>query len=72
MTRVDCPVCSHRIVVPNIDGVDVRFSAVACQHCKRLISIHTTFSTTHVKVVDSKLKHKSIDDEQLRECLSII
>ena len=72
MTEVECPTCDHRIAVPDVDGVIMKFSAAICQNCKSIISIHVTSSNIYVKCIDSKKEYATIDDENLRDCLMII
>jgi hypothetical protein len=73
MTAVNCPVCNKQVVVPAVDDVELRFSAVTCQHCKSMISIHVTLSTIYVKVVHAnKRKSATIDDEKLYEEMLVV
>ncbi len=71
MTAILCKVCRATLHLASVDGVELHWQSIRCP-CGALLSVHVTIDTMYVTVVDSKLKHKTIEFEQLESELQAV
>jgi transcription elongation factor Elf1 len=71
MTTIRCVVCGHQLVVPSIDGVELRWSSIVCNNCSSTLAVHVTVDHIYVKLITAT-KQRTQEDQKLFEEMLVI